>query len=88
MRAGFFCRQLVRRLHDRAAGPPTLDLPLAIADGGDGGDDGDDGQGGHGSVSEVAPPSNADTGDATSDDHVEHDPAESEVIRSFCCKSS
>ena len=88
LRAGFYCRRVVSRLRDRAVGPPSLDIPLSVTGGDDGGDDGDDGQGGNGSALEVTPPSTTDGGGAVSDGHEEYDPAEPEVIRRFCYKSS
>ena len=87
MRAGVFSRFLLLRLRGGAPARPAIALPFSLADGGgggDGGDDGDDGQGGGGAVSQVLHPANDDGGDNGSDGHVEHDPAEPEVL----CKIS
>ena len=84
MRAGVFSRFLLLRLRGRIR--PAIALPFSLADGGgggDGGDDGDDGQGGGGAVSQVLHPASDDGGDNGSDGHVEHDPAEPEVICKF-----
>ena len=80
MRAGFHCRRLVSRLRDRDA-----------EEGDDDDDDGDD-PGGNGSVlvatppgktdpAKAEPPNKTDNGDAVSDGHEEHDPAEPKVIQ-------
>ena len=87
MRAGVFSRFLLLRLRGGAPARPAIALPFSLADGGgggDGGDDGDDGQGGGGAVSQVLHPANDDDGDNGSDGHVEHNPAEPEVL----CKIS
>ena len=84
MRAGVFSRFLLLRL--RGGARPAIALPFSLADGGGGGDggddgdDGDDGQGGGGAGSQVLHPANDDGGDNGSDGHVEHDPAEPEVL--------
>ena len=82
MRAGVFSRFLLLRL--RGSARPAIALPFSLADGGGGGDGGDDGQGVSGAVSQVLHPANDDDGDNGSDGHVEHNPAEPEVL----CKIS
>ena len=82
MRAGVFSRFLLLRLCSRSR--PAFAHPFSLADGGGGGDGGDDGQGGSGAVSQVLHPANDDDGDNGSDGHVEHNPAEPEVL----CKIS
>ena len=87
MRAGVFSRFLLLRLRGGAPARPAIALPFSLADGGgggDSGDDGDDGQGGSSAVSQVLHPANDDDGDNGSDGHVEHNPAEPEVL----CKIS
>ena len=83
MRAGVFGQFLLIRLRGGAPALPVLALPLSLGDGGGGGDGGDDGQGGSGAVSQALHPANNDAGDNGSDGHVEHDPAEPEVICKF-----